>query len=192
MLFNSRQIVYVRQTRKMIGKSMRILLPLLLLATVFIAGCSTRANPVNWFDNDPPEKDNFTDIEETNPLIPEDSGSFFQSGREERERYKGVPINRVTEVKIERVPGGVIIKARGLAETQGVYAARLTPANPDEVPEDGVIVYRLEARNNPEMITQGPEVTREVIVGRKRTIQELGGARRIRVESATNALEARL
>ena len=50
---------------------MRSNIILLLLATVLIAGCSTRANPVNWFNNDPPEEDVLTPIEETNPLIPD-------------------------------------------------------------------------------------------------------------------------
>ena len=170
---------------------MRIILPLLLLATIFVAGCSTRANPVNWFNNDPPEEDNFTAIEESNPLIPDGDGGFFRSGREERARYRGVPIDAVTDVTIERVAGGVIITARGLASTQGVYDARLTPAA-GEVPEDGVLVYRLEARNDPNVTSAGTERTREVIVARKRTQQELGGAKRVRIESATNAVEARL
>lgn len=170
---------------------MRSILPILFV-TILVAGCSTKANPVNWFDNDPPEKDNFTGVEETNPLIPEGDGGFFQSGREERARYKGVPIDTVTEVDIERVPGGVIIKARGVSATQGVYEARLTPANEDETPEDGVLIYRLEARNDESRNAQGASKTREVVVGRKRTEQELAGATRVRIESATNAVEARL
>lgn len=163
----------------------------LLLVTIFLVGCSTKANPVNWFDNDPPEKDNFTDVEKTNPLIPEGDGGFFQSGREERARYKGVPIDSVIEVRTERVPDGLIIKARGLAATQGVYAARLTPANADETPEDGVLTYRLEARNDENVTTQGAQQTREVVVARKRTDQELEGTRIIRIESATNSVETR-
>ena len=86
----------------------------------------------------------------------------------------------------------MIIKARGVSATQGVYEARLTPVNEDETPEDGVLIYRLEARNDESRNAQGASKTREVVVGRKRTEQELAGATRVRIESATNAVEARL
>ncbi len=170
---------------------MRKYFPILLTATIFLTGCSSNYNPVNWFDNDPPEEDNFTPIEETNPLIPQSEGNFITEGREERNRYKGVPIDRVTAVRTERVPGGLLIKAWGLANTQGVYEARLTPVNSDEAPEDGVLRYRLLARNDPNTTVQGAQVTREVIVARKRTDQELAGTRIIRVEGANNTVEVR-
>lgn len=170
---------------------MRFVLPFLLTATLFIAGCSSSYNPVNWFGGDRPEDDNFTPIEETNPLIPQSEGNFITEGRDERNRYRGVPIDRVTTVATERVPDGLIIKVTGMSNTQGVYDARLIPVSPDEKPEDGVLVYSLHALNDVNQRVQGSAKTREVIVARKRTDQELGNTRVIRIESATNALEVR-
>lgn len=170
---------------------MRKLFPFLLTSTIFLTGCSSNYNPVNWFDNDPPEADNFTPIEETNPLIPQDDGNFLTSGRDDDVGYQGTPIDRVVEVRTERIPGGLIIKAWGMANTQGIFNARLTPANDDEAPEDGVLLYRFEALNDPFQTAQGAKETREVVVARKRTDQELGNTRIIRIEGANNAVEAR-
>lgn len=167
---------------------MRSTVPALLLSFLVMSGCGTVANPMNWFGNDGPDEAVLEPVEADNPLIPETTG-LFAAAREERARYKGTPIEAVTDLTIERVPGGLLVRATGLAATQGVYDARLTPGNEDELPEDGVLTFRLEAQNA--QIGGGAPQTREVIVARRLTEQQLGGARTIRVEGVQNALERR-
>ena len=73
--------------------------------------------------------------------------------------------------------------------TQGVFNARLAPQNEDELPEDGVLTYQLQAQYK-QIIGGAPE-TREVTVARKLTDQETRDVRVIRVEGLQNALERR-
>lgn len=166
---------------------MRETLPALIVSMLLLAGCGTAANPLNWFDNDAPDEDTLEPIESTNPLIPEKTG-IFQSNKTPPP-YPGTPIDAIVDLTLERMPGGVLIRATGRSATQGAYNARLTPANEEEVPENGVLTYRLEAQYT--QTTGGAPQTREIVVARHLTNQELAGARTIRVEAVQNALERR-
>ena len=58
----------------------------------------------------------------TNPLISEAKSGLVQN--ETRPRcnvYLGTPIDQVTNLVIERVPGGAVIRATGLTAVQGVF-----------------------------------------------------------------------
>lgn len=169
------------------GRPMRNSLPVLLITCIFLAGCSTRANPVNWFGGDAPDESVLEPIESTNPLIPESTGIF--EARSRVEEYFGTPVDAVSDLALERVPGGLIIRATGQSSNSGAFNARLTPADADEMPEDGVLTYRLEAENGPPIA--GAPALREIIVARQLTDQELSGTRTIRVEASQNALQAR-
>lgn len=166
---------------------MRTTIPALVIAGFLLAGCSTNANPMNWFDSDPPDARVLEPIEKTNPLIPESTGIFDSRRREAR--YEGTPVDTVSDLTIERFPGGVIIRATGQSGALIPYDARLTPANEDEVPEDGVLTYRLEALYAQPSV-QSPQA-QQVTVARQLTIQELGETRVIRVEGVQNALDRR-
>jgi len=118
----------------------------LLVSTLVLTGCATvrdsRVNPFNWFGN--ARSESLTQAEvNTNPLIPTRSG-LFASARAEEAVYTGRPFDQVTDLTIERVPGGALIRVTGLAARQGIYDVQLTPANEDELPVDGVLTYRLE------------------------------------------------
>jgi hypothetical protein len=128
--------------------------------------------------------------ENTNPLIPERSDSIF-SRRDQVVVYPGTPIETVSAVLVERVPGGAIIRAEGVAGVQGVYDVRLTPATEDEVAEDGVLTYRLEGIRPAGTAAVGPPNTREVIAARRVTDRSLEGVRSIRVEGLQNAQSVR-
>ena len=123
---------------------------------------------------------------ETNPLIPQRTG-LFSRGVPEVIPYEGVPLDQVTELVVERVPGGVIVRATGLAARPGVYLAQLTPATEGDVPVDGVLTYRIEAIQGPPTGIAYP-APQEVTVARSITRQQLRGVNSIRVEAATNAL----
>jgi hypothetical protein len=121
-----------------------------------------------------------------NPLIPERSDSIF-SRRNQVVVYPGTPIETVSAVVVERVPGGAIIRAEGVAGVQGVYDVRLTPANQDETAEEGVLTYRLEGIRPQGAPAVGPPNTREVLAARQVTNRALEGVRSIRVEGLQNA-----
>lgn len=170
------------------GGHMRISATGYLIAALFLAGCGTNANPANWWGRDAPDESVLEPIEATNPLIPESSG-LFRSDPRERNVYEGTTIDAISDLTIERVPGGILIRATGRSATQGVFNARLTPQNEDELPEDGVLTYQLQAQY--QQIAGGAPQTSEVTVARKLTDQEVRDARVIRVEGLQNALERR-
>ncbi|MEP5729779.1 MAG: hypothetical protein ABJL67_10415 [Sulfitobacter sp.] len=168
---------------------MRKTLPLILAATLVVGACAgvreSRVNPFNWFGQSrstPIER-----TENTNPLIPQQGGGLFSRRRASDAEYAGRPFDQVTNLTIERVPGGAIIRATGLAARQGIYLVQLTPENEDEEPVDGVLTYRLEGVLPEKGTRVGTEPTREVIAARRVSDRQLRNVTRIRVEGQRNA-----
>lgn len=165
----------------------------LLVSTLVLTGCATvrdsRVNPFNWFGNARSEPLTQTEVN-TNPLIPSKVG-LFASARAKQAVYTGQPFDQVTDLTIERVPGGAIVRVTGLAARQGIYDVRLTPENEGELPVDGVLTYRLEGVSPATNTAVGQQPTREVVAARKLTNQDLAGVRSIRVEGERNALVSR-
>ncbi|EEB83294.1 hypothetical protein [Roseobacter sp. GAI101] len=164
----------------------------LLVSTLVLTGCATvrdsRVNPFNWFGTAQSEPRAQT-AANTNPLIPQSAG-LFASARAKTEVYLGQPMDQVTNLTVEKTPGGAVIRATGLAARQGIYKVQLTPANEDELPVDGVLTYRLEGIQ-PVNTSVGTQPTREVIAARAVTDQMLAGVRMIRIEGQRNALTSR-
>jgi len=161
---------------------------LLLVTSLGLSACGfgqSRLNPVNWFGRSQ-SVPVAQAAEPTNPLIPRSNGLFARRGADEV-TYEGKPFDQITNLTVERVPGGALIRATGLAARQGIYAVQLTPANEDEEPEGGVLTYRLEGIRSTRATPVGTTPTREVIAGRKVTDQQLRGVRSIRVEGIQNA-----
>lgn len=171
---------------------MRKTFPLLLAATLGLGACTaiseSRVNPLNWFGQSRSEP--VAQVVNTNPLIPK-SGGLFSNRRKAEAVYVGRPFEQVTNLTIERVPGGAIIRATGLAARQGIYAVQLTPENIEELPVDGVLTYRLEGVRPTAQTAIGTKPTREVIAARHVTDQQLAGVQRIRVEGQLNAQVSR-
>ncbi|APE43266.1 hypothetical protein BOO69_07425 [Sulfitobacter alexandrii] len=171
---------------------MRKTLTLFAALSLTLSACGairdSRVNPFNWFGQS--RSVATTAPESTNPLIPRSNG-FFSRGRANEEIYLGRPFEQVTDLTVERVPGGAIIRATGLAARQGIYAVQLTPANEDEEPVNGVLTYRLEGVRPKANTPVGTVPTREVTAGRKLTDQQLRNVDVIRVEGALNAQETR-
>ena len=165
----------------------------LLVSTLVLTGCATvrdsRVNPFNWFGSARSEPLTQTEVN-TNPLIPSSVG-LFASARAKRAVYTGQPFDQVTDLTIDRVPGGAIVRVTGLASRQGIYDVRLTPENEDGLPVDGVLTYRLEGVSPAANTAVGQQPTREVVAARKLTDQDLAGVRSIRVEGQRNALVSR-
>jgi len=172
---------------------MRKTLSILLISTMTLTACGavrdSRINPFNWFGNSRSEA--IQTKENTNPLIPERRRGLFSTLAAQDAVYAGRPFEQVTNLTIERIPGGAIIRATGLAARQGYYAVQLTPANEDELPVDGVLTYRLEGVRPGVNTPVGTVPTREVIAARRITDQDLRGVRSIRVEGQLNAMVSR-
>ncbi|WP_298835687.1 hypothetical protein [uncultured Roseobacter sp.] len=164
---------------------MRTSVTALLVSTLVLTGCSTNLNPLNWFGRSSSEAPAPV-AENDNPLIPQRTGLFARQ-RNAEVVYPGSPVETISDLIVERVPGGAIIRATGIASVQGVYDVRLTPANEDEKAEDGVLSYRLEGIRRNDVARTGGPATREVTAARKVTDQTLSGVRSIRVEGVTNA-----
>lgn len=172
---------------------MRISLSALLVASLALGACGSVRdsvlNPGNWFDRSTSEPIEAVDEGPVNPLIPKKSGIWGRN--EERDTYEGRPFDEIVELKVERVPGGAIIRATGRADRQGSYSVQLTPIVEDETPIDGVLTYRLEGVKPDFNTAVGSAPTREVTAARQLTDQELRGVRSIRVEGVRNARTAR-
>lgn len=111
---------------------MRLTLSALLISSMALGGCAavrdSRVNPFNWFGGSRSEAVATAPTEaSTNPLIPAQRAGLFARKRAEREIYLGTPIDTVSDLVIERVPGGAIIRATGVSQSQGLYEVRLTP-----------------------------------------------------------------
>jgi hypothetical protein len=173
---------------------MRISLSAILVASLTLGACGvvrdSALNPSNWFGRSTSEAIEVADDKPVNPLIPQKSGLF--AGRDKyANNYDGQPFDEIVELKIERVPGGAIIRATGRADRQGSYSVQLTPIVEDETPVDGVLTYRLEGLKPTANTAIGSAPTREVTAARQLTDQKLRGVRTIRVEGVRNARVAR-
>lgn len=174
---------------------MRILTTAVLISAVSLSACGaigeTDVNPINWFGKGRVSKAVSEQSEPTNPLIAEAKGGLFKMKRDRGAIYLGTPIDQVTNLVIERVPGGAIIRATGLTAVQGVFQVQLTPTTEDEKPVNGVLTYRLEGIRPPSARAVGSMLTRTVVAARALTDQELSDVRTIRVEATRNAQTSR-
>jgi len=188
MLFKRCDIRYQHAKQKH-DQPMRLLTTTVLIATLGLSACGeSRLNPVNWFGNGRSQPVAQEAAVETNPLIPiEERGSLFRAfGRRDIE-YTGTPVDQITELVIERVPGGAIVRASGVSSYDGPFGVQLTPANEDGEPVDGVLTYRLEAERPRDVGRTTTTQVRTVTAAVRLTDRDLAGVRTIRVEGVRNA-----
>ena len=163
---------------------MRKIVVCLAVAAMVLSACNTRLNPRNWFGSS--EEVSTEAAASKNPLIPDDSS--FVSRPEEI--YPGAPVRTVTELKVERVADGAIIRASGVAYVQGAFNVKLMPLNNGE-PVSGVLTYELLAIQPSAGPRGGPDQSRLVTVAHSLTDQQLAGVRTIKVVAKENARQAR-
>lgn len=138
-----------------------------------LAGCArlaeSRLNPFNWFGRSQ-EVETFVPVArapDPRPLV-----------------------DQVTELTIERTPGGAIVRARGLPATQGYWGGDLVAENRG-VPVEGVLTYMFRIVP-PETGARSSSVrSREIVVGQFLTQQDMDGVREIRVVAARNSRAVR-
>lgn len=163
---------------------MRKIVVCLAVAAMVLSACNTRLNPRNWFGSS--EEVSAEAAATKNPLIPEESAL---SSRPE-EVYPGAPVRTVTELKVERVANGAIIRATGVAYVQGAFNVKLQPLNNGE-PVSGVLTYELLAVQPAAGPRGGSDQTRTVTVAHSLTNQQLEGVRTIKVVANENARQSR-
>ena len=158
---------------------MRVFLPLILCAVIAVTGCArvadTRMNPLNWFEKSTSAP--LTASGKIRPLVPTNRATRVVDGRG--------AIQSVTGLAIEKTPNGAIVRATGIASTQGQFNAQLVSVSN----EGGVLTlaFRIEGVGN---AGTNSAFSRQVIVARVLTFADLAGVRTIRVQSATNQRSA--
>jgi hypothetical protein len=146
--------------------------PILTVALCgLVAGCDSNLNPVNWFGGEE------ADVALAGDGVPADL----------------LPrIDQITGVVLEPVPGGIILRATGLAATMGYWNAALVPVDPDLRPdENGVLAFDFQALPPPAPQPQGRAAAREIVTGQFLTAQTLREVRVIRVQAERNARDIR-
>lgn len=158
---------------------MRRVIPALLVATLTLSACGgfrdSPVNPRNWFGGS-----------KSGPVTPSAKDALIppRSALARPEiGYQGTPVEQVAELSIERIPGGAMIRATGIANRQGAYDVRLVPQG---AADKGVLSYELQALYPRNATEQGAEASRRVIVALALTDQELDGVRNIRVIGRQN------
>lgn len=150
---------------------MNRLTPVALSAVLVLSACggfsASSFNPFNWFDREP---------EETTSLVPAQARVIDNRAL----------VAQVTEVALERRPGGAILRAVGVPPTQGWWDVELRPEN-DGNPVDGVLVFNFVVAEPREATAQGSAQSREVTTAVYLSDIRLSTAREIRVQGAQNA-----
>ena len=127
-----------------------------------------------------------------NTLIPERSGGLFAQRRAALAAIDLTSsMDQITDLRVEQVPGGVIIRATGLDRYTTSYAAQLRPVTLDETPQNGILAYTFRRIVPQGAQPGGAAAAREITVGRFVSDQALQGVRTIRVEAASNSRTAR-
>ena len=150
-----------------------------LTAALFVSACggtsSSRLNPFHWFRRAP---------QATDTLAPK--GGYAAALQDNR-----VLVDQVTTLKIERMPGGAIVRASGLPQTQGWWDGELVAENDGEPDDKGVMTYRFVVAAPREPTAVSTPVSREITVAAYLSDLKLARLRRITVVGARNSLSAR-
>ena len=134
-------------------------------ATLLVAGCGSRLNPLNLFRR--PSR-------EAEPLSSEIAMDA-----------EGRPlIDQITALSLEQTPSGAILRATGLPPTQGYFDGELIQVG--EV-ENGQLEFEFRVRPPLEPRSVSTVQSREVIVGVALPGRLLAETRQIRVSAARNA-----
>lgn len=156
-----------------VRRPIRILVrPLVVLSlAVALAGCGamrdSKLNPFNWFKK--------SELRESIELP--------------AERVDPRPlVETVLDLKVEPMPGGAIVRARGRTPTQGWWQAELVPVEMDEA---GLLVYEFRLIPPTGQTDVNTPQSREVDVAIYVSDYKLEFVREIVVQGANNALTSR-
>lgn len=159
-------------------------LSVLVLSALVLSGCGSSLNPFNWFGNSQSQPV-VTDDATVNPLIPQRRASIFRDSQDNT--YLGAYIGEVSELLIERRPGGAIIRATGVVDRQKYFDVRLLKN--EEESTESVLTYDFKAIQV--QSNAGPKASRTVVAAVWLTDNQLEGIREIRVKGARNLRSSR-
>jgi hypothetical protein len=149
-------------------------LTLVLIAVLALPGCArlaqSRFNPLNWFG---PAVASTPAEAALRPLVP--AGAVARDSR--------TLIGSVIGLTIDRTADGGILRATGLAPTQGYYNAELVLTGSAA----GVLTYEFRVAAPAAGEPQGDPASRTIQAARVLSVAELAGIAAIEVLGATNA-----
>lgn len=138
---------------------------------MFVSACGTirdsRLNPFNWFGG---PTETVVVAEDADPLDPRPL------------------VAQITDLKIEPIPDGALVRATGLPPTQGWWDAELVEG---EISAEGVLTYEFRLRAPLQPTAVGTPRARQIIVAAPISHSKLAGVRAITVQGASNALTSR-
>lgn len=147
----------------------------ILILPLVLASCGlgdTRLNPFNWFGGS----------EETTTAQPV----------EVVERSDPRPlVAEITQLVVERTPGGAIVRVTGLPPTQGWHSVALVNVDPDGEALNGVMSYSLRAVPPETPMRVSTRQSRELTAAVFLSDIQLAGVRVIQVTGARNSRIAR-
>lgn len=136
-----------------------------------VAGCAgvrqSRLNPFNWFKRSEPRETIVLPGEKTDPRP---------------------LVDTVLTMSVEPIPGGAVVRARGVTPTQGWWDAELVARDLDE---NGVLVYEFRLQPPVGRTDVNSQPSREIDVAIYISDVKLQNVREIVVQGATNARSAR-
>jgi len=138
---------------------------------VALAGCGkvrqSKLNPFNWFRKSEPRETIVLPGKKTDPRD---------------------LVDTVLSMTVEPIPGGAVVRARGVTPTQGWWNAELVP---QQVDDKGVLVYEFRLQPPTERTDVSTQQSREIDVAIYISDVKLQAVREIVVQGAKNARSAR-
>ena len=158
----------------------RRLLPLILVAALALGGCArlseSRLNPLNWFSGGGAFSAGAVAADGTvRPLVPENRVVAVTDAR--------VLVTEIVDVALERTGDGAILRATGVAATQGFFNAELVPV----MQEGGLVTYEFRVEAPPGVAAQGSRASRTITVAEALSVAEFAAISQIRVLGAANS-----
>lgn len=162
----------------------------LILSALMLTSCGTvresRLNPFNWFGSSTVVRNDVRpDTEGYNPLIPARRSSVFERNKEAP--YTGLYVDEVTDLQVERRPGGALIRATGITRYQGPYGVKLVKL--DSASDAGTLTYALKAEQYVAQV--GTQASRSVTAAVWVTDNELATVGTINVKGRNNTRSTR-
>ena len=143
---------------------------LVVTLVVALAGCGavrqSKLNPFNWFKKSEPRE----------TIVLEEAGDPRPL------------VEAVLTMAVEPIPGGAIVRARGVTPTQGWWEAELVPKDVDE---NGILVYEFRLLPPASRTDVNTQRSREIDVAIYISDVKLEAVREIVVQGATNARVSR-
>ena len=144
---------------------------LVLGLAVTLAGCGaigkSKLNPFNWFKKSEPRETIVLPGEKSDPRP---------------------LVDTVLSMAVEPIPGGAVVRARGVTPTQGWWNAELVPHDLDD---KGVLVYEFRLVPPEGRADVNTQQSREIDVAIYLSDAKLEAVREIVVQGAKNARSAR-